>query len=169
MPRRTLTAAQGPVVVSEKTLRALLAIRKDKLLPQLFGSVTIARSNFDSFADRFPNRQPPPWLRVEPDRPDQPLPPRVAAANPSEAATLRLALALPASQVLIDGPIKERVKLSFIKAEGTLSLLVTAHRRGLLTAVQPMVKALQTLGYGDVLPEKPILDALWQALDRLED
>jgi hypothetical protein len=126
----------------------------------------MARSVFESMHDVLP--APPPWLDVLDDRPEQPLPARIADATPSEAATLRLALAAPASLVLFDGRMKDRVKLSFIKAEGTVPILVMAYRLGKLTAVQPMVKALQSLGHGDVLPPKEMLDALWVALEKLD-
>jgi predicted nucleic acid-binding protein len=165
MARQTLTSPDGPVVSSTKTLAAMLAIRKEKLLPELFGRVAIARSNFDELADVLTD--PPTWLDVLADHLDQTLPARVQTATPSEAATLRLALALPASLVLIEGPIKERAKLSFIKCEGTLSILVQAHREGLLSAVRPMVKALETLGHADVLPPPEMLDALWRALEEM--
>lgn len=161
-----LTVAGGPVVVSEKTLRALLAIRREKLLPEIYGRVAVARSVFDAMQDVLP--APPAWLDILEDRPDQALPDRIAGGTPSEAATLRLALALPASLVLFDGPMKDRVKLSYIKAEGTVPILVMAYRLGKLTAVQPMVKALRSLGHADVLPPPEMLDALWVALGKLE-
>jgi len=165
--RTALTSANGPVVAGEKTLRALVAIRRQKLLPQLYVHVVIGRCNFEALADVLP--EAPPWLSVVEDRPDQELPPRVAGAAPSDVATLRLALALPASLVLLEGPIKERAKLSFIKSEGIVSILVSAYRRGLLSAVQPMVKALEKLGHGDVLPPPEQLEALWRALEEMEE
>ncbi len=163
MARAALTCADGPVVAGEKTLRALVAIRRQRLLPRLYGRVVVGRFNFEALADVLP--EAPPWLSVADDRPDQGLPPRVAGAAASDVATLRLALALPASLVLLEGPTKERAKLSFIKSEGTVSILVTAYRRGLLSAVQPMVKALEKLGHGDVLPPPEQLEAMWRALD----
>ena len=167
MTRTPLTSPDGPVVAGQKTLRALVAIRRQKLLSHLYGRVVVCRSSFEAMSDILP--EAPDWLSIEQDRPDQVLPPRVAGAGASDAATLRLALALPASLVLLDGPIKERAKLSFIKAEGTVSILVTAYRRGLLSAVPPMVKALQKLGHGDVLPPPEQLEALRVALDELRE
>ena len=167
MGRQAMTSVEGPVVSSEKTLRALVSIRREKLLPQLYGHVLIASSNFEALNDVL--LASPPWLGVTDDQPDQQLPARVANASTSEAATLRLALSIPASLVLLDGPIKERAKFSFIKAEGTVSILVSAYRRGMLTAVRPMVKALEKLGHGDVVPGPDQLDALWRALDAMAD
>ncbi len=190
MPRETLTRPDGPVVISEKTLTALAAIRRLKLLVQLHGKVVIAASNYESCRAALGDGQSPAppvvipsgeqfavapnhdWLLVAQDQPEQVLPARVdfpQNATASEAATLRLALAIPASLVLLDGPVKERAKLSFIKSEGTLSMLVTAYREGFLNAVEPMVKALEKLGHADVLPPRESLEALWKALGKMED
>jgi predicted nucleic acid-binding protein len=162
------TDPSGPVVISEKTLRALIAIRKEKLLPELFGRVAIARSNFEAMSELFPSAAPPAWLDVMEDRPEQVLPQRIAMASPSEAATLRLALATPASLVLIDGPMKDRVKLTYIKAMSTVPILVMAYQHGKLSQVQPMVKALRSLGHAEVLPPPEQLDALWKALEGMD-
>ncbi len=191
MQRETLTRPGGPVVISEKTLTAMAAIRRLKLLPQLHGSIVVSASVYEACRPALSQMQPDAgghvvipagqnfvaapafeWLLVAEDQPEQVLPARVdfpQNASASEAATLRLALSIPASLVLIDGPIKERAKLSFIKSEGTLSLLVTAFREGLISAVEPMVKALEKLGHADVLPPRESLDALWKALGKMED
>jgi predicted nucleic acid-binding protein len=175
-----LTSPDGPVVASTRTLQALLAIRKEKLLPQLYGPITIAQSNFDELGDGSGSgggsggatgegfSDAPKWLEIVADAPAQELPSRIAHVDPSPAATLRLALSIPASIVLLEEPAKEKAKLSYIKAEGALSILVQAHRLGKLSAVQPMVKAWQALGFDDVLPTREMLDALWEALDKLE-
>lgn len=168
MKRQMLTTANGPIVVSEKTLRALLAIRRGKLLPQLYGKLCLCRSNAEDMSDVLAGNSLPPWLELIYDYPEQTLPVRVASATFSEAATLKAALAVGASLVLIDGPIKERAKLSFIKCEGTVSILVMAHRQGLLSAVKPMIKALEKLGHGDVLPPPEVIEALWTALEKLD-
>ncbi|MBI1336158.1 MAG: hypothetical protein GC164_04250 [Phycisphaera sp.] len=161
----TLTTDDGPVVISEKTLRALVAIRKHSLLEKLYGRVAISAQVASCVRDVIPEL--PSYIVPVQDQPLQQLPERVCSATPSEAATLRLAIALPASLVLIDGPIKEKAKLSFIKCEGTVPLLVQAYREGHLSAVKPMVKALATLGHEDVLPPPDLLEALWVALDKL--
>ncbi|MEX2214598.1 MAG: hypothetical protein WD768_10745 [Phycisphaeraceae bacterium] len=193
MPDRPqpLTRPDGPVVTCEKTLLALASIRKLRLLPELHGTVAIALSNYEAVCEALGQVVPEaggavvippdkgftpapglPWLFVLHDQPGQLLPARVdhpQNSSAAEAATLRLALSIPASLVLLDGPIKERAKLSFIKSEGTVSMLVTAYRQGLLSAVKPMVIALEKLGHGDVLPPKESLEALWVALDKMEE
>ncbi len=166
MARGMLTSTDGPVVTGQRTLRALIAIRKDKLLRTLYGRVVIARSVAESMAEVL--TEPRDWLVVVDDAPPIDLPPRVEFAEASDQATLRLALSIPASLVLLDGPVKEKAKLSFIKAEGAVSILVQAHREGYLSAVRPMVKALEALGYSDVLPPPEALEALWTALDALQ-
>lgn len=187
MPGSALTHPDGPAVISERTLTALAGTRKLSLLQQLYGHVVMGRANFlacraalgvdetfEPIIDPQRGFTPAPghdWLLIAEDHPDQPLPPRVdfpMSSTASEAATLRLALAIPASIVLIDGPIKDRAKLSFIKCEGTVSILVQAYREGHLSAVKPMVKALDALGFADVLPPADQLEALWEALSQME-
>ena len=163
--RRVLTSPGGPVVLSDRTLRALASIRRLGLLEKVYGDLVMARSVFDAAGDVLNPK--PAWLTVLGDRPDTELPSRIAGAGPLESATLKLAIAIPASIVLIDGPIKEPAKLSFIKCEGTVSILVQAYREGHLSAVRPMVKALRALGHEDVLPPPEALEALWTALDQL--
>ena len=164
-----LTTSDGPVVASEKTLRALIAIRRQNLLGKLYNQrVVIARSIADAIFDVLNGTDKLNYLDVQEDREDVELPSRVAGANRSDAATLRLALGVGASVVLLEDPIKERAKLSFIKSEGTISILVQAHRLGFLSAVQPMVKALEKLGFADVLPPPDQLQAIWRALEDLE-
>ena len=107
----------------------------------------------------------PSWLAVGEDHPTITLPERLAATPPSEAATIRFALGSGASLVLLDGPVKERAKLSFIKSVGTVSILVSAYRQGHLSAVRPMITALEKLGHADVLPPPEQLEALWVALE----
>jgi len=194
MPRHTLTHPDGPVVISEMTFRALASIRKLSLIHDLYGNTVISKSNYESIIHLLTNSAATShplaldenlleergfvaspalsWLYIAADRPHQMLPERIACpqhSNASQAATLRLAIAVPASVVLIDGPIKERAKLSFIKCEGTVSILVSAFRQGHLSAVKPMVTALEKLGHSHVLPPPDLLEALWTALADLTD
>ena len=172
MSRGMLTIPGGPVVISEKTLRALCAIRRQKYLPQLYGQVVIAQSSFEAMRDTYPSPDAAPaWLIIHDDQAQSELPRRItsmANRDHGDEAAVQLALALSASLVLLEEPIKEKAKLSFIKSEGTLAILVMAYREGWLSAVQPMVKALRSLGHGDVLPDEEQLAALWQALEQLE-
>jgi len=160
-----LTKPGGPVVTSERTLRAMIAIRRDKLMPQMFDQLVISQCCFEVLSDVLP--EAPDWLAVLEDQPQQALPERVASANKLDAAAMRLGLAIGASEIFLEGSIKEKAKLSFIKSQGAVSILVSAHRQGLLTAVQPMLKALKALGFEDVLPPPDLLEALYKALDDL--
>lgn len=177
-----LTSPEGPVVLSEKTLCALIAIRREGLIAELYGPVVMARSTWIGAAKSADARRrrdatfdadsPPPWIKLVDDErfAHVELPERCGrtVATPSELATLRVAVGWPASLVLLDGPIKEKAKLSFIKAEGVVSMLVMAFRLDKLSAAKPMVTALEKLGYGDVLPPEEALEALWAALEGLE-
>jgi len=174
MPRQTYTSSGGPVVISEKSLRALIAIRRETLLPQMYPKLVISRLNFEAVrqtphgnAGPAAMPEPPDWLTVMDDVPGQSVPDRVSFGNELELASLRLTIAIPASLLLIEGMIKESAKLSFIKCEGVVSLLVQAYRRDLLSAVKPMVKALAALGHEDVLPPVESLTAMYKALDAM--
>jgi predicted nucleic acid-binding protein len=167
MPKETTDVAFGTVVTSGKTLSALLAIRQADLLHELYGQVAISRSNYNAI-DSPRLEQTGDWLLVVEDRPDQEIPTRCAGATPLEAATLQLAQSVSASIVLLEGETKERAKFARFKSEGAVSILVTAHRQGLLNAVRPMIKALIALGHEDVLPPLEMLEALYEALDRME-
>ncbi len=160
-----LTTADGPVVISPRTLGALLALRREKLLPQLVGPVVINAAGRESLRDVLPHD--PEWLSIRGDQPQVALPSRLVEIPSADAQTLQLALACGASLVLLEGAAKEKAKLSFIKCEGVVSLLVRAYREGLLTAVPPMLKALTALGFADVLPREEALTALLAALAEL--
>ena len=161
-----LTQTEGPVVISVRTLGALVAIRRQKLLPLLYGTVAISASNLAEAESFLPDT--PPWLVPGPGHPGQALPERLVAEADSHAATLRFGLGIGASLLLLDGPVKHRAKLSYMKAVGTVSILVTAYRLGHLSAVRPMVKALEKLGQEEVLPPPEQLDALWRALEEMD-
>jgi len=97
------TSKDGPVVASERTLRALFAIRRAVLLPKLYGTVVVGRSSYEAIlATGPPEMADWPWLAIEQDRPEVELPARIAGAPAPDAAALRLALALNASLVLLD-------------------------------------------------------------------
>ncbi len=176
-----LTSPGGPVVLSEKTLCAMIAIRREALIPELHGRVVMARSTWRAAAASNDARRrsdvmfdpdaPPAWIELVADErfAHVELPERCGqgVASESELATLWVAVGWPASLVLLDGPIKEKAKLSFIKAEGAVSMLVMAYRMEKLSAVRPMVIALEKLGHADVLPPPEALEALWEALERM--
>jgi len=166
MARGMLTREEGPVVIGPRSMAALMAIRRAKLLPRVYaGPFLMVRDAVGPLAEEA--GEPPAWVRVHADPSETALPERLAGIDPVEAATLRLALAEGASRVLLEEPVKERAKLSFIRAEGVVSFLVHAYRLGELTAVGPMMKALAALGHERVLPPPEQLEALAEALDNL--
>lgn len=170
-----LTQPGGHVVGSLRTLDALFAIRKDKLLPLLYGQVVITKSDLTKLSEDFASLREatPDWLVIADDPHDDTeslLPERVVSMYPRDGDSeraIRLGLSIGASMILLDGPVKEKAKLSFIKSEGALPILVMAYRLGHLSAVKPMVKALTAMGRGEVLPDDEQLQALWTALDQL--
>ncbi|MDX1683226.1 MAG: hypothetical protein R3336_08900 [Phycisphaeraceae bacterium] len=163
MARDMLTTDEGPVVVSRRTLEALLAIRRGHLLPKIYPdrSIMIDQECGEQVEDR------PDFIELKVAPEDVELPTRIGHGDPCDLACLRLALHVGASMVMLEDPIKERAKLSFIRAEGTVPFLVQAHRAGHLTAVEPMIKALRALGHEDVLPPEDQLAALKEALRHL--
>src|SRR6185369_2352826 len=124
--RQMLTRPDGPTVIAAKTLRALLAIRREKLVPELYGQTVISQSNWNAvvaspeakFLPASPEgaaKQPPGWLFIGDDRPDQPLPERLAnyeltGEDPTGIAELKFALFFPASLGLLDGRIKKKAR-----------------------------------------------------------
>jgi hypothetical protein len=168
MARTTLTTPGGPIIVSRRTLAALTAIRRHGLLGRLYGQVHACAS--DVAAIPALSLAECPWLLTHPDPEMVPLPERVLSLQPPDpdgARAIRLALTLRGSLVLLEGATKEKAKLCHIKSEGALSILVACYREGWLSDVRPMVKALRSLGQGDVLPDDEKLEALWRALDSL--
>ena len=162
MAEGALTTASGPAVVSLRSWQALAAIRRTELLAKVYGHVAVSEAT--AAAITAGDLALPDWLVVLADAPDQALPERLAAVGGDDAATLRCAVRHGASRVLIEDPVKEKAKLSFIKCEGVLAFLVHAHREGRLSAVEPMIKALTALGHADVLPDEAQLEALRAAL-----
>jgi len=154
-------------VIGERTLSPLLAIRQAKLLPELFGRVLIARSNYEAITH--PRlAECGDWLKIVETNPGIRLSSRFDICPPLEQDTLRLAVSRSASMTLLEGRTKDLAKLEGLTCEGTVSLLVQGHRKGLVSGVRPMVKALRALGHEDVLPPPEMLEALWEALDELE-
>jgi predicted nucleic acid-binding protein len=153
----------APVVVAAAPLRALASIRHERLLPEMFGRVAICRSVAEATADLWPTR--PPWLDVHDDV-EVDLPPRLVHVEGDDRATLQLSVHLNASLTIIDGkPLLEKVKLSFLKAMGTVPLLVQAYQEGRIRAVKPLLVALERKGHDMPPPEQ--MAALLRALDSL--
>ena len=162
---RTRGAKSGPVVVAASSLRALASIRHEHLLREVFGTVVVCRSTAEACASLWPGAWPD-WIAVEDDRAAVELPPRMAHVQGEDRATLQLAIALGASLTIIEGkPLLEKVKLSFLKAMGTIPLLVQAYQEGRVRAVKPLLTALERKGHE--MPPPAQMTALLQAIDTL--
>ena len=125
------------VVGDTGPLNYLLLIGQADVLPSLFSRVVIPRAVAAELSSvRAPEvvrrwiENPPPWLDVQPDPPDDGT---LSALDSGERSAIALALLIKAPQILMDdmdGRIEaERRNL---KVTGTLGILVEAHRRGLL-------------------------------------
>jgi len=125
------------VVGDTGPLNYLLSIGQGDVLPSLFSRVVIPRAVAAELSSvRAPEvvrrwiENPPPWLDIQPDPPDDGT---LSALDSGERSAIALALLIKAPQILMDdmdGRIEaERRNL---KVTGTLGILVEAHRRGLL-------------------------------------
>ncbi len=163
-----MTIPGGPVITTGRVLEALMAIKQDKLLRPLFGPILITQSNADEVKNNLAKPLPL-GIEIVPDHNDVDLPERIINTQVLNQYTFKACLALGCSRVLIDGPIKEKAKLSFFKCEGVVSILVTSYRAGRLKLVRPMIKALKALGYEDMLPPEDQIKMIYDALAHMGD
>ena len=159
-----MTIPGGPVIASYRVLEALISIKQAKLLQPLFGRILITESNASEIKKNI-DRPLPEWVEVVPDHDDVDLPERIVNTQVLNQQTFKACLAIGCSRVLIDGPIKDKAKLSFFKCEGIVSILVTSYRAGRLKLVRPMIKALTSLGYADMLPPEDQIKMIYEALE----
>jgi len=158
--------AHPPVVIGERSLRALLDIRHDWLLRDMFGTVLLSRSAADALDGEIAAF--PEWVRVHDDPPPNvvTLPERLISVGGTDRETIRLALALNARLVILEGKgLLEKVKLSFLKAQGVVPLLVQAYQNGRIRRIKPLLTALERKGHEMPPPEQ--MEALLRALDEL--
>lgn len=155
----------GPVVVAESALRALMSIRHEWLLDQMFGGAVICESVDRAVQEIWTDTQRPAFIRVLPDQ-TTPLPPRLVSVQGSDRVSIELAIATDSRLLLIEGKaLLERVKLSFIKSMGTIPLLVQAYQEGRIKSVKPLLVALERKGHE--MPPAEQMRALTNALNEL--
>lgn len=161
-----MTNESGPVVAAERSITALLNIRHEWLLEDMFERVSICDSVAAELAGRWPEARRPEWVDVHPDRSVE-LPPRLTHVEGTDRMTLMLSVSLNARLTLIEGkPLLEKVKLSFIKSMGVIPLLVQAYQEGRIKRVKPLLIALERSGHEMPPPEQ--MRALLAALDAME-
>jgi len=156
----------GPVVIGERSLASLLAIRHEWLLREMFGRVVICRTVADALSEII--GEVPDWLQVCEDLPDGmvELPSRLESVRGSDRKTLEIAVHHRARLVLLEGKgLLEKVKLSFIKSMGVIPLLIQAYQEGRIQRVKPLLTALDRKGHEMPPPEQ--MEALLRALDEL--
>ena len=133
------------VVSDSGPLIALERIRQLELLPALFNRILVPPAVKEEFA---PSDRLPEWLQLQPAK----QPPRLASLQLSlgagEREALSLSLELRASLLLVDDKAARRAATGLgIPIIGTLGILVSAKRRGLLQRVGPHLDALQRASF----------------------
>ena len=89
-----------------------------------------------------------PWAEVRTVSPLSPQLESFGRLGAGERAVLTLALAIPGSVAIIDELPARRVAARFeVPVAGTLSVILTAKRRGLVPAVRPLLDRLQELRF----------------------
>lgn len=129
-----------PVVSNSSPLIALEQIGRPELLRELFGQVVIPRAVRDEIG---PTVSRPDWIEVRALA--QPLGSRVLRARlgPGESEAISLAIEVEARLLLLDDLAARRLALGLqLPIIGTLGLLITAKRKGLLEAVKPCLDML---------------------------
>jgi hypothetical protein len=134
------------VVVSDSgPLIALERIQQLQLLPELFTRILIPPAVEKEFATL---RKPPDWVLVQPLR----RPPRLGRLGLSlgagEREAIGLSVEIAAALLLVDDKAARRLARSLqLRVIGTLGLLLSAKRRGLLPTVRPHLDALQSASF----------------------
>lgn len=154
--------ADQKVVIAENALRALASIRHLFLLEEMFTTVlTPAKPGLEA-----EGLEEWPGFLVHRTAGPVEMPPRLVHLRGPEREAVALAIESGAALLILDGKaVLEKVKLSFIKAMGTIPLLVQAYQEGRIRAVKPLLVALERKGHEMPPPEQ--MQALLSALDSL--
>ena len=142
------------IVVSDTSpLNYLILLKKDHILPGLFGAVVVPPAVVTELARKESPEPvqawllaPPAWLRVQ-------TPQQAEAAldlDPGETQAILLAEELHAERVLLDDSKARRIALARgLKVAGTLAILVEAHLRGFLDLKRTLNELRETTFYID--------------------
>lgn len=143
-------AAPERLVVSNTTpLINLIGVGLLDLLPHIYGTITIAAAVRDEYTAGMRSGDPQldhlPWLHVVASVPTEPALPH--NLDRGEAATIRLALAMQASAVLLDEQLARRVATAHgLPIVGTLGVLLVARQTNRIPAIRPVID--QMIGQG---------------------
>lgn len=133
------------VVSDSGPLIALERIQQLQLLPGLFTRILIPPAVEQEFA---PLRKPPDWALVQPLRRPSRLGRFGLSLGAGEREAIGLSLEIAADLLLVDDKAARRLARSLqLPTIGTLGLLLSAKRRGLLPTVRPHLDALQSASF----------------------
>ena len=137
------------VVSNTSPLLYLHQVGRLDLLRQLYGGVVVPTAVAEELAAGSPLGIEAPdlaqhtWLRVE-SPPERTLLPALVDLGPGEAEVLAFGLAHPDSLLLLDDRLARRTAaLSRLHVTGTIGLVVRAKQAGVISAVLPVLQALQ--------------------------
>ncbi|MEO7909238.1 MAG: DUF3368 domain-containing protein [Roseiflexaceae bacterium] len=144
-----MDATERPVVSNTTPLINLAGVGLLNLLPNIYGTITIStvvRKEYE--AGRRPSEpllNQLPWLRIIDFVPfDVVLPHNL---DRGEATTIRLALAVHASAVLLDEQLARRVAVAHnLPIVGTLGVLLVARQTALIPALRPVIDQMIAQG-----------------------
>lgn len=144
-----MAASDRPVVSNTTPLINLVGIGLLGLLEELYGDIWIPDTVYREYVARMRTGDPSlgklSWVKiVSPIVLDSALPTSLGAG---EAGAISLAIAENARAILIDEQLARRVaKEKDLPVVGTLGLLVSAKRSGLLPAVKPVIDKMALQG-----------------------
>lgn len=137
------------VICNTSPLLYLHQVGQLSLLPQLYGMAFIppaVEKELLAGAKKgvnVPDTSQLPWLKVQPLS-DSTLLPAIVDLGPGEAEVIALGLAHRNSLLILDDQLGRQIaRLNKLTCTGTLGLLIKAKKQGYLSAVAPVLDALQ--------------------------
>lgn len=141
------------VICNLSPLQYLHQIGCLELLHELAGTVKVPSAvclELEAGLERgveLPNVREIPWIKIV-DAVSAPALPLAADLGPGESAVLALALETTGSVVVLDDGLGRRVaELLGIRLTGTLGILISAKKKGLISSVAPTLSNLADLGF----------------------
>lgn len=141
------------VIVNTSPLQYLHQIGQLSLLPALYGKVHVPEAvsteltHGRTLGHDLPDVVALPWAIVCP-QPDSARVPFMPGLGPGETEVLVLAIDRMNVLVILDDALARRhAKRLRIRYTGTVGLVIEAKQRGILTAVAPVLDALQARGF----------------------